>query len=83
MCVLICVQSAEGEQVDSGDQTRSGGIGKKMKAISLTMMKRMGRNYAKALSEEMVSEQSTLCHTDQASTFSVRQTSDKSQKSEM
>ncbi|KAM9539014.1 LOW QUALITY PROTEIN: SAM domain-containing protein SAMSN-1-like [Salvelinus alpinus] len=46
--------SAEGEQVDSGDQTRSGGIGKKMKAISLTMMKRMGRNYAKALSEEMV-----------------------------
>uniref|UniRef100_A0A4W5LPK3 SAM domain, SH3 domain and nuclear localisation signals 1b n=1 Tax=Hucho hucho TaxID=62062 RepID=A0A4W5LPK3_9TELE len=42
---------------DSGDQTRSGGIGKKMKVISLTMMKRMGRNYAKALSEEMVSEQ--------------------------
>lgn len=54
--MLICVQSAEGEQVNSGDQTRSGGIGKKMKAISLTMRKRMGRQYAKALSEEMVSE---------------------------
>eukprot|EP00063_Salmo_salar_P078038 XP_014052873.1 PREDICTED: uncharacterized protein LOC106603553 isoform X2 [Salmo salar] len=48
--------SAEGEQVNSGDQTRSGGIGKKMKAISLTMRKRMGRQYAKALSEEMCDE---------------------------
>ncbi|XP_071023737.1 SAM domain-containing protein SAMSN-1b isoform X2 [Oncorhynchus clarkii lewisi] len=47
--------SAEGEQVNS-DQTRSGGIGKKMKAISLTMRKRMGRQYAKALSEEMCDE---------------------------
>ncbi|XP_028838170.1 SAM domain-containing protein SAMSN-1b isoform X2 [Denticeps clupeoides] len=35
------------------DHNKPGSIGKKMKAISLTMRKRMGKKYAKALSEEM------------------------------
>ncbi|XP_034149401.1 SAM domain-containing protein SAMSN-1b isoform X2 [Esox lucius] len=48
--------SADEEQVDSGAHTRSGGIGKKMKNISLTMRKRIVRNYAKALSEELGDE---------------------------
>uniref|UniRef100_A0A672P2F0 SAM domain, SH3 domain and nuclear localisation signals 1b n=1 Tax=Sinocyclocheilus grahami TaxID=75366 RepID=A0A672P2F0_SINGR len=37
------------------DPSKSGGLGKKMKNISLTMRKKMGRKYTKALSEEMVS----------------------------
>ncbi len=37
------------------DASKSGGLGKKMKNISLTMRKKMGRKYTKALSEEMVS----------------------------
>ncbi|XP_076875353.1 SAM domain-containing protein SAMSN-1b isoform X2 [Brachyhypopomus gauderio] len=34
-------------------QQHKGGIGKKMKAMSMTMRKKMGRKYVKALSEEM------------------------------
>ncbi|KAK7120792.1 hypothetical protein R3I94_020697 [Phoxinus phoxinus] len=34
------------------DPSKSGGLGKKMKNISLTMRKKMGRKYTKALSEE-------------------------------
>uniref|UniRef100_A0A672P5F0 SAM domain, SH3 domain and nuclear localisation signals 1b n=1 Tax=Sinocyclocheilus grahami TaxID=75366 RepID=A0A672P5F0_SINGR len=37
------------------NRTPTGGLGKKMKNISLTMRKKMGRKYTKALSEEMVS----------------------------
>ncbi|KAL0994369.1 hypothetical protein UPYG_G00121250 [Umbra pygmaea] len=48
--------SANEDQDDSGDQTRSGGLGKKMKNISMTMRKKIGRNYAKALSEEIADE---------------------------
>ncbi|XP_030648152.1 SAM domain-containing protein SAMSN-1b [Chanos chanos] len=44
--------SADGE-VNEGDQNKAGGLGKRVKAISMTMRKRMGRKYAKALSEEM------------------------------
>ncbi|KAJ8349146.1 hypothetical protein SKAU_G00277350 [Synaphobranchus kaupii] len=39
---------------ESCDQSKPGSIGKKMKAISMTMRKKMGRKYVKALSEEMV-----------------------------
>ncbi|TSM28218.1 SAM domain-containing protein SAMSN-1 [Bagarius yarrelli] len=39
--------SAEGDHI-------KGGLGKKMKAISLTMRKKMGKKYARALSEETV-----------------------------
>ncbi|KAL7848312.1 hypothetical protein AOLI_G00230300 [Acnodon oligacanthus] len=42
---------ADGESPE-GEHSK-GGIGKKMKAISLTMRKKMGRKYVKALSEEM------------------------------
>ncbi|XP_026075887.1 SAM and SH3 domain-containing protein 1-like isoform X1 [Carassius auratus] len=38
------------------DPCKSGGLGKKMKNISLTMRKKMGRKYTKALSEEMGEE---------------------------
>ncbi|XP_072515479.1 SAM domain-containing protein SAMSN-1b [Salminus brasiliensis] len=41
---------ADGESPE-GEHSK-GGIGKKMKAISLTMRKKMGRKYVKALSEE-------------------------------
>ncbi|XP_062870641.1 SAM domain-containing protein SAMSN-1b [Trichomycterus rosablanca] len=40
------VELAEGDH-------HKGGIGKKMKAISMTMRRKMGRKYAKTLSEEM------------------------------
>ncbi|KAI4874424.1 hypothetical protein NFI96_016315, partial [Prochilodus magdalenae] len=42
---------ADGESPE-GEHTK-GGIGRKMKAISMTMRKKMGRKYVKALSEEM------------------------------
>ncbi|KAL0182968.1 hypothetical protein M9458_022343, partial [Cirrhinus mrigala] len=42
-------------EVAEVDPSKSGGLGKKMKNISLTMRKKMGRKYTKALSEEMVS----------------------------
>ncbi|XP_017567406.1 SAM domain-containing protein SAMSN-1b isoform X3 [Pygocentrus nattereri] len=42
---------ADGESPEG--EPSKGGIGKKMKAISLTMRKKMGRKYVKALSEEM------------------------------
>lgn len=48
-----CGQAADGESPE-GEHSR-GGLGKKMKAISMTMRKKMGRKYAKALSEEAVS----------------------------
>ncbi|KAJ8394686.1 hypothetical protein AAFF_G00042860 [Aldrovandia affinis] len=44
----------EGESAfESCDQRKSCSIGKKMKAISMTMRKKKGRKYVKALSEEM------------------------------
>ncbi|XP_041947987.1 SAM domain-containing protein SAMSN-1b isoform X2 [Alosa sapidissima] len=44
--------SAEPAETPDVDQARQGTIGQKMKAISMTMRKRMGRKYIKALSEE-------------------------------
>ncbi|KAK3521691.1 hypothetical protein QTP70_015577 [Hemibagrus guttatus] len=44
-------QAADGDSAE-GDHIK-GGIGKKMKAISLTMRKKMGKKYTRALSEEM------------------------------
>ncbi|XP_051542417.1 uncharacterized protein LOC127434030 [Myxocyprinus asiaticus] len=38
------------------DPSKTGGLGKRMKTISLTMRKKMGRKYTKALSEEMGEE---------------------------
>ncbi|XP_026129765.1 SAM domain-containing protein SAMSN-1-like isoform X2 [Carassius auratus] len=38
------------------DPSKSGGLGKKMKNISLTMRRKMGRKYTKALSEEMAED---------------------------
>ncbi|XP_051973749.1 SAM domain-containing protein SAMSN-1b [Xyrauchen texanus] len=43
----------ESPEVDPG---KTGGLGKRMKTISLTMRKKMGRKYTKALSEEMGEE---------------------------
>ncbi|MEQ2175081.1 hypothetical protein GOODEAATRI_014566 [Goodea atripinnis] len=40
------------EECDSPDPGRSAGIGKKMKEISLTMKRKMGKKHAKSLSEE-------------------------------
>ncbi|MEQ2233161.1 hypothetical protein ILYODFUR_019107 [Ilyodon furcidens] len=40
------------EECDSPDPGRSAGIGKKMKEISLTMRRKMGKKHAKSLSEE-------------------------------
>ncbi|XP_069060216.1 SAM domain-containing protein SAMSN-1 isoform X1 [Pleurodeles waltl] len=42
----------DGDQAATKAQSSTGGIGKKMKAISLTMKKKMGRKYIKALSED-------------------------------
>ncbi|XP_031428257.1 SAM domain-containing protein SAMSN-1b isoform X2 [Clupea harengus] len=46
------VSSAEAPETPEADQMRQGTISRKMKAISMTMRKRMGRKYIKALSEE-------------------------------
>ncbi|XP_076131350.1 SAM domain-containing protein SAMSN-1b [Alosa pseudoharengus] len=48
----VTVSSAEPAETPDVDQARQGTIGQKMKAISMTMRKRMGRKYIKALSEE-------------------------------
>uniref|UniRef100_A0A3Q2ED77 SAM domain, SH3 domain and nuclear localisation signals 1a n=1 Tax=Cyprinodon variegatus TaxID=28743 RepID=A0A3Q2ED77_CYPVA len=40
------------EESDSPDPARSAGLGKKMKEISLTMRRKMGRKHIKSLSEE-------------------------------
>ncbi|XP_067399069.1 SAM domain-containing protein SAMSN-1 isoform X2 [Emydura macquarii macquarii] len=41
---------------DPGQNKMSGSLGKKMRAISLTMKKKMGKKYIKALSEDMSEE---------------------------
>ncbi|CAJ1065824.1 SAM domain-containing protein SAMSN-1a [Xyrichtys novacula] len=41
------------EECESLDPNKSAGIGKKMKAISLTMRRKMGKKHAKSFSEEM------------------------------
>ncbi|XP_062391863.1 SAM domain-containing protein SAMSN-1b isoform X2 [Sardina pilchardus] len=46
------VSTAETAEAPDGEQARHGTIGRKMKAISMTMRKRMGRKYITALSEE-------------------------------
>lgn len=40
---------------ESSDQTKQGSLGKKMKAISLTMRRKMGKKHFKTFSEEAVS----------------------------
>ncbi|KAK2846970.1 hypothetical protein Q5P01_009969 [Channa striata] len=40
------------EECESADPNKSAGLGKKMKAISLTMRRKMGKKHAKSLSEE-------------------------------
>ncbi|KAE8295529.1 SAM domain-containing protein SAMSN-1 [Larimichthys crocea] len=40
------------EECENLDQHKSAGLGKKMKAISLTMRRKMGKKHAKSLSEE-------------------------------
>ncbi|XP_028274996.1 SAM domain-containing protein SAMSN-1a isoform X2 [Parambassis ranga] len=40
------------EECESSDPNKSAGLGKKMKAISLTMRRKMGKKHAKSLSEE-------------------------------
>lgn len=59
--LLISNQVTEVETVsDLGDAGQNkmagngGGLGKKMRAISLTMKKKMGKKYIKALSEDTV-----------------------------
>ncbi|XP_078514476.1 SAM domain-containing protein SAMSN-1-like [Lissotriton helveticus] len=42
----------DGDQATTKAQNSTGSIGKKMKAISLTMKKKMGKKYSKALSED-------------------------------
>uniref|UniRef100_A0A667WR63 SAM domain, SH3 domain and nuclear localisation signals 1a n=1 Tax=Myripristis murdjan TaxID=586833 RepID=A0A667WR63_9TELE len=44
------------EECESSDPNKSAGIGKKMKAISLTMRRKMGKKHAKSFSEEMGDE---------------------------
>ncbi|XP_051766267.1 SAM domain-containing protein SAMSN-1b isoform X1 [Ctenopharyngodon idella] len=65
------------------DPSKSGGLGKKMKNISLTMRKKMGRKYTKALSEETGEETEAVvaevvdgtlakgCHPSMESLFSL------------
>ena len=58
------------EEGEIPDQHKSAGLGKKMKAISLTMRRKMGKKHAKTFSEETVSHwknRHTRTHT--ASTF--------------
>ncbi|KAM6946326.1 SAM domain-containing protein SAMSN-1-like [Aplochiton taeniatus] len=49
---ITVTEDYEGE---SSDPSKSAGLGKKMKAISLTMRRRMGKKHVKSLSEEIVS----------------------------
>lgn len=51
---VFCAQGSE--ECESSDPNKSAGLGKKMKAISLTMRKRMGKKHIKSLSEETVSD---------------------------
>uniref|UniRef100_A0A8D0AXJ6 SLy proteins associated disordered region domain-containing protein n=1 Tax=Salvator merianae TaxID=96440 RepID=A0A8D0AXJ6_SALMN len=59
-------QLLEGDAVSDGgemgqNKTNNGGsFGKKMRAISMTMKKKMGKKYIKALSEEMVNIITTI-----------------------
>lgn len=54
LCLSVQPGKTELPEVDS---SKTGGLGKKMKTISLTMRKKMGRKYTKALSEEAVSSE--------------------------
>ncbi|KAM9852969.1 SAM domain-containing protein SAMSN-1a [Aulostomus maculatus] len=47
------------EEGEGLDPSRSAGLGKKMKAISLTMRRRMGKKHAKSFSEEAADEPET------------------------
>lgn len=48
----FCTQLAE--ECESPDPNKSAGLGKKMKAISLTMRRKMGKKHAKSFAEETV-----------------------------
>ncbi|XP_057695470.1 SAM domain-containing protein SAMSN-1a isoform X3 [Corythoichthys intestinalis] len=47
------------EECESLEPNKSAGIGKKMKAISLTMRRKMGKKHAKSFSEEMIEDMGT------------------------
>nr|XP_023700874.1 SAM domain-containing protein SAMSN-1-like isoform X1 [Paramormyrops kingsleyae] len=46
----------DGHSVPKGEQDKASTLGKKMRAISMTVRKRMGKSYIKALSEETVED---------------------------
>lgn len=50
------------EESESLDQNKSAGLGKKMKAISLTMRRKMGKKHVKSFSEETVSHMEIDIH---------------------
>lgn len=50
---FCCTQLTE--ECENSDLNKSAGLGKKMKAISLTMRRKMGKKHAKSFSEETVS----------------------------
>ncbi|KFQ17140.1 SAM domain-containing protein SAMSN-1, partial [Merops nubicus] len=52
---------SDGDAVQSKAANNGGSLGKKMRAISLTMKKKMGKKYIKALSEEMNEEVKDDC----------------------
>lgn len=49
------------EEGESSDPNKSAGLGKKMKAISLTMRRKMGKKHAKSFNEETVSHRAVCC----------------------
>lgn len=65
----FCTQVTE--ECESLDTNKSAGLGKKMKAISLTMRRKMAKKHAKSLSEEAVSHLKIDTHSHTASTFDL------------
>lgn len=51
---FACIKQAEGESPAENCE-KPGSLGKKMKAISMTMRKRMAKKHVKSYSEDMVS----------------------------
>lgn len=62
-CAKLAFFTQLTEEVEIPDQHKSAGLGKKMKAISLTMRRKMGKKHAKTFSEEAVSHWKIDTHT--------------------
>lgn len=52
---MLCLRTKQTDESTAENCEKPGSLGKKMKAISMTMRKRMGKKHVKSYSEDMVS----------------------------